>query len=31
MQDRVELVVQRLDGTIEYRNIYGSDPHPPRG
>lgn len=30
-QDRVELIIQRLDGTIEERNSYGNDPFPPRG
>ena len=28
---RAELVVHRMDGTIEYRNSYGNDPYPPRG
>ena len=30
-QDRVELFIQRLDGTIQERNTYGNDPFPPRG
>jgi hypothetical protein len=30
-QDGVELIIQRMDGTIEERNSYGNDPFPPRG
>lgn len=26
-----QLVVHRMDGTIEYEYTYGSDPYPPRG
>ncbi len=26
-----ELVIQKLDGTIENRETYGNDPFPPRG
>ena len=29
-QDGVELLIQRLDGTIQERNSYGNDPFPPR-
>lgn len=25
-----ELIVQKMDGTIEYRNSFGNDPYPPR-
>lgn len=28
---RTEHVIHRMDGTIEERNSYGSDPFPPRG
>jgi hypothetical protein len=27
----VELIVQRKDGSIEFRETYGKDPFPPRG
>jgi len=29
-RDRVELIVQRRDGTIQSKDSYGRDPFPPR-
>ncbi|HEU6443516.1 MAG TPA: DUF2188 domain-containing protein [Gaiellaceae bacterium] len=30
-QRKAEHIIQRGDGTIQGRNSYGNDPHPPRG
>jgi len=29
--EKTELYIHKKDGTIQNRNSYGNDPHPPRG
>ena len=29
-RDRTELIVQRRDGTIQSKDSFGNDPHPPK-
>ena len=29
--ERTELYIHKKDGTIQNRNSYGNDPHPPKG
>ncbi len=30
-EEKSELIVKRQDGSIQYKNTYGDDPHPPKG
>ncbi|WP_312652287.1 DUF2188 domain-containing protein [Proteiniclasticum sp.] len=31
MNQKTELIIHKLDGTIGERNSYGNDPYPPKG